>query len=96
MKRYALTLRAKSDLQGIWDYTDEKWGREQARAYSREIEAAIQRVVSNPNLGKSCEEIRHGYRRYATGSHVLFYKAASGQITFVRILHGRMDFARHF
>ena len=96
MKRYILTSRAESDLQGIWDYTDENWGREQAQDYSRDIQAAIEKVASNPKLGKSCEDVRPGYLRYPVGSHVLFYGIAGAHITIIRILHQRMDFARHF
>jgi toxin ParE1/3/4 len=96
MKRYSLSFRAQSDLQEIWDYTDDNWGRAQAKAYLKSIEAAMERVASNPKLGKACEEIRSGYARYPVGSHILFYSITAGQVTVIRILHQRMDFVRHF
>ena len=48
-----------------------------------------------PSLGRACDDIRTGYRRYAEGSHTIFYREAGGGIEIVRILHGRMDPDRH-
>jgi toxin ParE1/3/4 len=96
MTRYVLSPRAKSDLDGIWDYTCKNWGEQQAILYIRIIQTAIEAVASNPRLGKSCDHIREGYRKFPAGSHMLFFRLAAGEIDVVRILHRRMDFKRHF
>jgi toxin ParE1/3/4 len=49
-----------------------------------------------PSLGRACDDIRQGCRRYAEGSHTIFYREVGGDIEIVRILHGRMDPDRHF
>jgi toxin ParE1/3/4 len=40
--------------------------------------------------------IANTYRKYAAGSHMLFYRHVESGIDIVRILHSRMDFDRHF
>lgn len=94
--RYLLSPAARRDLDGIWDYTAERWGAEQAALYLRELQHAIGRAAANPLIGRSCEEIRPGYRKLAAGSHTLFYRiAAENIVDVVRILHQRMDIDRH-
>jgi toxin ParE1/3/4 len=96
MSRFALTPRAPADLDAIWNYTAENWGRDQAGRYIRLIRAAVEAVAASPKIGKSCDGIREGYRKYPAGSHVLFYRLAGNRIEVVRILHRRMDFDRQF
>ena len=41
-------------------------------------------------------DVRKGYRKVRTGSHVIFFKVTrNGVIDAVRILHQKMDFDRH-
>lgn len=39
MKSYDLTLAAEEDLRGIWEYSCETWGIDQADRYLDQIEA---------------------------------------------------------
>ena len=95
MTRAALTPRARADIEAIWDYTASRWGAAQAVRYVRLIQAAIEALGSNPGLGAACDHIRRGYRRQRAGSHIIFYRSRGNAIDIVRILHQRMDFARH-
>lgn len=95
MTGFVLTPRARADLEDIWDYTQAQWNAAQAECYLRGIERAIKSLARNPRLGRSCDEIRAGYFKFHTGSHVLFYRRKLGKIEVVRILHQRMDFERH-
>jgi len=52
-------------------------------------------VADNPSLGRECAEVRPDYRKYPSGSHVLFYRLTDDGIDVVRILHERMDYKRH-
>ena len=48
-------------------------------------------------IGRSCDEVRSGYRKHAVGSHGLYYRVVGGDvIDVVRVLHQRMDVDRHF
>jgi toxin ParE1/3/4 len=93
--RYVLSPRAQADLDEIWDYPERRWGGSQATAYVRQLQQDIEKVAEQPGLGRACPEIRAGYFRYASGSHVLFYRLKAHRINVVRILHERMDFTRH-
>ncbi len=93
--RATFSSRAKADVQGIWSYTAERWGRDQAEIYLRLIEAAVEAIAADPRVGRPCDEVRPGYRRYLVGSHVLFYRVTAKVVFVVRILHQRMDTERH-
>lgn len=72
MSRYRLTPAAQRDLSSIWDVTAERWDAQQAETYVREIQAAIERIATDPSRDRMVQDIREGYRRYAIGSHLLF------------------------
>lgn len=92
MSRYLLSPAAQLDIESIWDYTTDVWGSGQAEVYVRELQRTIEQLAANPRIGKSCDEIRPGYRKFSSGSHVVFYRVGDdARITVVRILHGRMD-----
>lgn len=95
MSEYRLTPAAQHDLSTIWDFTQKHWGASQAEAYILEIREAIERIAADPERGRKCDEIRLGYRRYAVGSHLLFYVEGDGLVDVVRILHQRMNTAQH-
>ena len=93
--RFVLKPRARQDLDEIWDYTADRWGLGQAEAYARQLWEDIQRVADNPSFGRECGEVRPGYRKYPSGSHVPYYRLTDDGIDIVRILHERMDHERH-
>lgn len=95
MMAYKLSPAAQSDVAGIWDYTAEKWGIDQAEAYVRRIKRAVQAVAADHWLGRACDEIRPGYWKFMVGSHVLFYRIDQDGIDIIRILHSHMDFECH-
>ncbi len=95
MTSYRLTPAAQLDLSEIWDYTAQHWDLRQAETYIDEIRAAIERVAEDPDRGRSCDDIRKGYRRYGIGSHILFYAARPDGVDVIRILHQHMDPTRH-
>ncbi|MFO1465651.1 MAG: type II toxin-antitoxin system RelE/ParE family toxin [Steroidobacteraceae bacterium] len=93
--RFVLTPRAAADLDDIWDYTADRWGLDQTETYTRQLAKDIQTVADKPSRGRQCDEVRAGYRKYPSGSHVLFYRLTDDGIDIVRILHERMDPERH-
>ena len=95
MAGYALSPAAQTDLEEIWDYTVGRWGEAQAERYTRDIQAACEALSDGSSVGLSAEEIRAGYRKVGVGSHVMYYRERESTIEIVRILHRRMDVARH-
>ena len=95
MTGYVISPRAQEDIEEIWNYTADRWGVEQADRYVRSIQAAIETIAGDPRRGRSCDEVRGGYRKFAVGSHMLFFRLVSDQVDVVRVLHQQMDFERH-
>ena len=92
---YVLSPAAKADIDGIWIDTAQRWSVDQAETYVRQLARTFDTLASHPSMGPACPEIRAGYRKYPSGSHVVFYKLIEGGVDVVRILHERMDFRRH-
>ncbi len=92
MTPFQLTNKAKSDLKDIALFTEHRWGRKQRNVYIRQFDATFWRLAENPELGKTCDEIRSGYRKFRQASHVIFYQKTNNQPTLIiRILHKSMD-----
>jgi toxin ParE1/3/4 len=95
MNDYVILPRARADLKEIWSFTADRWNSEQADRYVRELHRAIEAIARDPRKGRPCDHIRHGYRRSSAGAHVVFFRVVTQGIEVVRVLHQRMDFARH-
>ena len=87
--------RARDDLLGIWLYTAEQWGPEQADLYLDRLAAGIARLSDTPLAGADFSSVRAGYRRLAVERHRVFYVLSGKRIEIVRILHERMDMGLH-
>lgn len=95
MTRYTLSPRAQTDIANIWDHSAERWGNDQAERYIRIIMKAVEAIAAQPTRGRNCDEIKDGYRCFAAGSHLLFYRPTASGADVIRILHQRMDFVQH-
>ena len=95
MRSFHLTAQAKEDLRNIGLYTQETWGRIQRNKYLAALDKCFHRLAETPALGRSCDEVREGYRKLYEGRHLIFYRPVPGGIEIVRILHGSMDIERH-
>lgn len=83
--------RAKADIRGIWRYTTDQHGPEAADAYVRDLDQAMQLVREFSDIGTDCFDVRDGYRRIRSGSHLIYYLSGKSGIYVVRILHDRQD-----
>jgi toxin ParE1/3/4 len=92
---FALRPQARADLDGIWDYTLETWGRDQAKTYLRTLNRAFKTIAKKPALGRIYDEVYDGLRVYPSGKHLIFYFATDKGIEIVRVLHERMDVPSH-
>ena len=92
MAAFRLRAVAKRDLIQIASYTEERWGKRQRDLYLRQLDAAFQQLAENSAIGRQCDYIRAGYRKFPVSSHVIFYRNAGIELVeIVRILHKRMD-----
>lgn len=95
MSGKVLSPRANLDLSETWDYTLSQWDAGQAEKYARELWSTLGRAASDSTKSVDIGDVRRGYRKSRSGSHVIFFKVTDDGIDVVRILHQRMDFERH-
>ena len=91
MVKLSITPKAESDLIGIWVYTCEEWGVEQADKYLDQLEEGMKQLVNYPSLGTNYAHVLPGYRRLQVAHHAVFYQVLEREILVVRVLHEDMD-----
>ena len=94
MKEIRLSPAAQRDLDGIWDYSEEKWGPQKAQEYVEAIRDTLTAIASGKRITRPVS-VREGYFKCAAGSHVVFFYIDKAFLDVVRILHQRMDAERH-
>lgn len=96
MPKYKLTREADHDLDGIWEYTYNQWGKKQANKYLNKLEERFFTLAENPYLGKRRYELAGSPMSFHCEKHVIFYRISDEGIEIIRVLHESMDFPRHF
>ncbi|WP_425607323.1 type II toxin-antitoxin system RelE/ParE family toxin [Roseibium sediminicola] len=91
MRRLQFTPAAEQDLNEIWQYTVDLWGRQQAVQYVRDLKSSCQALARDKLISQSAEHVRPGYRKAKSGKHVLYFRETNAVLIIVRILHERMD-----
>ncbi len=86
-----VTPKAESDLIGIWVYTCEEWGVDQADNYLDRLETGMIRLIDHPSLGANYDHVFSGYRRLQVEHHAVFYQLNKSKVLVVRVLHEDMD-----
>lgn len=94
MNRVAFSPAAIADMDGIWDYTAETWGVDQADRYTDDIRDACHALAKGLKKGRSVD-VRDGYLKYAVGKHLVFFVTVDNGIAVIRILHQQMDTDLH-
>jgi toxin ParE1/3/4 len=92
MMALEISKKAQTDLQNIWFYTFENFGKLQADRYISLFSKEFNLLCKFPNIGKSQEHLVSGYKRVIVQSHLIFYYVHKNSvIRIVRILHQSMD-----
>ncbi|TLX21369.1 type II toxin-antitoxin system RelE/ParE family toxin [Thermomonas fusca] len=92
MTAFDLTRAAQDDLKAIARQTQAQWGQLQRNRYLHEMDQLFGSLAGNPAMGRACDEVRAGYRKFPHGGHVIYYQQLAGYgILIVRILHASMD-----
>lgn len=96
MKRKLIILAsAQADLQSIWGYGVREHSSDAANAYIWRLDQSMQMALQYPGVGTEYDDIRAGYRKLASGEHLIFYIPHEGGIDVIRVLHGRLDVRTH-
>ena len=97
LPKYSVSRPGQSDLRAIARYTHETWGVDQAVRYAQGLQRSFRVLAENPGIGRPCDAIQAGLRRFEVGKHVVFYREKPGGIRIVRVLHQQMIPAKpHF
>jgi len=97
MKAFELTSEAKEDLRKIARFTEKRWGRNQRFLYIKQFDDVFHLLAETPSVGKQCDYIKEGYRKFPQSSHIIFYlESTKSKITMIRILHKSMDVESKF
>lgn len=92
---YQLTQSSSLDLEKIYIFTAELWGRKQAGEYLLNLEKIFDTLAKFPELGKNYETISR-VKIYPFKSHNIVYLEEKNTIVVLRILHYRQDFESNF
>ena len=93
---FRLTNLAQQDFDGIGAYTLEIWGYTQAEKYLTQLNETFTALAQNPTLGRARKDLRRNLFSCSCNKHVIFFRRdARNNVEILRILHERMDFARH-
>lgn len=87
----SVTPKAESDLIGIWVYTCEEWGVDQADKYLDQLQTGMLQLIDHPSLGANYAHVLHAYRRLQVEHHAVFYQVLESEVLVVRVLHQDMD-----
>jgi len=92
MRTFELARAAKEDLRKIAIFTEKRWGRDQRFLYVKQFDDVFHLLAENPSVGKQCNYLKEGYRKFPQSSHIIFYRERTkSKITIIRILHKNMD-----
>jgi toxin ParE1/3/4 len=60
--------------------------------YIKQFDEGFHLLSETPAIGKKCDDIKIGYRKFPQGSHLVFYREMTkSKIRIIRILHKSMD-----
>lgn len=93
MKGFTLviSMAAKQDLEGIYHFSLENWGVNQAEHYLTCFKTKLSELSNNPNIGQKRQDLLTNTRSILVGHHIIFYRISSLKIHILRVLHERQD-----
>jgi len=89
---YHLSEEALTDLDKMWNYTEEQWSIDQANRYVTEVYSCIEFLAENPLSGKQTKTQVTNSRQFQVESHLIFYLKEGKSITILRIILINADY----
>ncbi|MEI6484670.1 MAG: type II toxin-antitoxin system RelE/ParE family toxin [Sphingomonadales bacterium] len=90
-----VTSAARADLDALIDDGAARFGPDAALAYAETIATALRRLETFPQSAPEVEWRADGVRKLTIGQHLAFYRIEGDVVRILRILHQRMEPARH-
>lgn len=95
MPRYILTEDAKLDIKNIKRYTEEQWGKGQAKQYLQALLVTIRSIAETPLIGKKAADIDEKVMYFPCKNHVIYYFSFRKKVYVFGVLHKSMLPANH-
>lgn len=92
---HRLSLRARADLDDIWEHLLRESGSEAIA--DRRIDLIAERfalLARWPRLGRARDDLRRGLRSFPAAGYIIFYRLQRRDVLILRVLHARRDIAR--
>jgi toxin ParE1/3/4 len=91
MANIRLTHRALSDLQDIYDFSINEWGKNTAEKYLEGIQGIFELLKDNPDILINKPQISNRYKAYQIKSHWLICDILGDDIYILTIKHISMN-----
>jgi len=86
---------AAEDIEIIFERSVTDFGLNQTELYYSSLKKCFDLLDNNQQMGSEATDVKSGYHRFIHQSHVIFYRISDEGIFIIRILHKRMDIAKH-
>ena len=83
--------RAKADLDDIWDYTCQRWSRDQANTYLAGLRSATDLLADQPHIARLRQEFSPAVRVHPYRAQLVIFEADETGLRVIRVMHGRSD-----
>jgi toxin ParE1/3/4 len=83
--------KSKADLDSIWDYTCQRWSRDQANTYLAGLRSALDLLAEQPQLARLRQEFSPALRVHPYRSHLVIFAVDETELHVIRVVHGRSD-----
>lgn len=93
--RVVVSPAAEADLAGIHEYSVANWGEAVAAAYIDTLVARFKWLAVNRSLWQGRDDLYEGIFGRYEGQHLIVFRDGNDHLQIVRVLHQRMDPARH-
>lgn len=91
-----ITGAAGDDLDGIWRYTNERYGGEAANIYLRGFNGVFDFLREHPEAGAPVHGVRPITRSFRQREHRIYYRTDGKRIEVFRIAHRAQNVALFF
>ena len=91
MPRVRLSRRALRDIEEIFRFSVERWGREVADRYLNSIEEALARLRTDSGLLRVKPEVSRHFQFYRVNRHFLICVLADDNVYVLAVKHGSLD-----
>lgn len=85
-RRVIILPSAQADIAAIWDYGAGEHGAEAANRYIARFDQSMEMALLYPDMGTDYGDVRKGYRKLASGDHLIFYIPHDDGIDVIRLL----------